>query len=188
MQAIASPCSTCKNTRNTPDGLKPACPRQVWITQQQVNASVGINSTTAQQFALDSGTAGPGLSNPVVSDNGYILVWIATTEKNSGLFDSGGNLVNPPLLDPNFDTNYIVCESNPYTIEDSENTYRMNGAIVENDQLAATSVSFPQVSPTPNTSYNLYDRTQLGGFVKKVQFPYFLPRTQVTQDSTPRGT
>jgi hypothetical protein len=190
--AVVSPCSTCNNQRSEPDmilGL-PACPRreaQAFQSQLQI---AGLSSAQVDPLVLtgneNNPTAAPNaLVNPVYSDTlNTVLVWIATIPDNPARYDDNGNVVNPMLLDPSFDSNYISCRKYPVTTSDTEAAYRTKGAWSEGDQLKVTEVGTQQTfigdnGPTP---------VLLGGFAEKVNFSYSAPRTPLDRDYSVAGT
>jgi hypothetical protein len=189
---IVSPCSTCANQLSYPDQINnyPACPRRVAAVAQNELEDAGFATDQLNLLTLtgledsSSGTSQTGLVNPVYSDsNNTVLVWIATISDNGPTYDSNGNMLNPDLLNPGFNTKYISCRSNPVTPSDNEATYRSKGAWSEGDQLNIHIAGAQQNLDSQGFTPILCD-----GFAEKVNFTYSAPRTPLERDYSVSGT
>ena len=190
---IVSPCSTCSNKRAVPDTVNglPACPRLEAQAAKSEYTAIGLSTIQFDPLALtgnedaDPPTNSTSLVNPVYSTAlNSILVWVATVKDNATIYDSDGNLVNPDLLDPDFDTNYIRCKEKPITPADHESVYRQKGAWNENDQLNITFSGTQQTIPGTDSSTLVL----LNGFANKVNFAYSSPRIPADRDYGVSGT
>jgi hypothetical protein len=190
--AIVSPCSSCNNQRSVPDTVNklPACPRRAAIAYQQELQNAGLSSVQADPLALTgnedvTSTSSTGLVNPVYSSAlNTVLVWIAAVSDNIPTTDSQGNVLNPALLSPGFDTNYINCRSNPVTPSDNESVYRSKGAWAEGDQLTVQLTGTQQTIPTDSGPVSIL----LEGFANKVNFAYSSPRVPLARDYSVGGS
>jgi hypothetical protein len=194
-KAIVSPCSSCTNQRSEAKDGKPACPRRQWIARAEQLAEAGEPIPESLNPVLLTGYEGTdkdgtdSLRNPVYSnDSHHILVWIAKLDDNKGIYDrETGKRTQPHILDPGFDTDYIQCTFQPYSVKDTEANYFMKGAWKEKDLL--------EVSDTPKDQLGLgegeqaeFDPVKVNGSAQKVDFPYKYNRKSVDKDLSPRGT
>ncbi len=194
-KAIVSPCSTCINQRSEAKDGKPACPRRQWMAhakqlesaEQPIPPSLNPVLLTGNENTDNDGT--DSLRNPVYSDESHhILVWVAKLEDNKGVYDKEtGNRVQPHILDPSFDTDYIQCTSKPYSIRDTEANYFMKGAWKEGDLL--------EVDETPKDQLGLvegeqaeFDPVKVNGVAQKIDFPFKYNRKPIEKDLAQRGT
>lgn len=173
--ALVSPCSTCQNftqsTSGSSDPYRNACPRRIWIQQNQADP----DSTLATDPVLYlSGTSDPNkLVNPVVdSTTGNYLVWVAAVEDNPGIVDGSGNQITPGILDPSFNNLYIRCRLFPYVSEQHHDVLRALGPFQENDHVIAEQHRVPAMT-TPYTNDTVqYAETPVAGTVSKTSFAY----------------
>lgn len=189
---IVSPCSTCANKRLSPDpntGLS-GCPRRAAQNLQSQLQSAGLTTIQVDPLALTgnedtSDSSSTSLVNPVYSSQlNSVLVWVATLSDNSPTYDSSGNVINPDLLDPSFDTKYIRCREKPVSPADNEAVYRSKGAWAEGDQLHINIVNSQQIIPQDTKGTPVL----LNGFANKVNFSYSAPRTSQDRDYSVSGT
>lgn len=187
--AIVSPCSTCKNQQASPSPGLPVCPRRQWQAELERLKSTGEKTTNIEHLALygTEGTTSEGdgsLRNPVYSDSLHsIIVWSALLKDNTGLVDSKGNQITTSILDPQFDTTYIVCDKLPFVPHDQEATYFQKGALSEGDQITAVKTSGSQL-----VIGDMSMSVLTNGYVNKVSFILNSPRKHLPQDLSPAGT
>lgn len=187
--ALVSPCSTCKNQLAAPQPGLPACPRRAIEAKMKQASDAGGDTAAISHLALygTEGTdqAGDGsYRNPVYGDTEHaILVWVAALMDNGGTLDSQGNVVNPNLLDPGFDTKYMHCRPLPVIPSDSEAQYFAQGAFMEGDHIEVRQSAQQQLDVSGSNQAVLID-----GFAQKVNFVFFHPRQPVTKDLCPAGS
>lgn len=172
--AIVSPCSSCQNftQSSTSDPYRSACPRRIWINQQQQNPD---NPTIVDPVLYLSGTTDPNtLANPVIDESsGNYLIWVAAVDDNPGILDSNGNTVTTGILDPNFNNLYIKCRTTPYISEQHHDILRSLGPFQQNDHVIAEQHRVPAMT-TPFTNAQIdYTGTPIAGTVAKTSFAYF---------------
>ena len=186
--AIVSPCSTCKNQQASPSPGLPVCPRRKWQADLATFNADGTDTSKITQLALygTEGTSSEGdgsLRNPVYSDSMHsIIVWAALLKDNVGIVDSSGNKITTDILDPNFDTTYIVCNKLPFVPHDQEATYFQKGAFAEGDQVMAYQTSGSQL-----VQGDMSQSVLTAGFLNKVSFVLNSPRTPMSMDLCPAG-
>lgn len=197
--AIVSPCSTCKNHREEPEGNKPACPRRALLKLARDREKDGKPLSPSFSPALLTGTEGTdqqgsdALANPVYSDDQHhILVWAAHLEDNMGVYEKSGELVSPPLWSQgqmeDFNTEYLHCNNLPYVVRETEASYFQQGAYKEWDTLECLETRSPQLLGSAPGTVTDFDPIKVEGFAKKVNLAFGFPRQPVEQDLHPRGT
>jgi hypothetical protein len=192
---IVSPCSTCKNQRASSivGGAMNYCPRRRWqnqyVTEIAGTPDQQVDASNIEQLALTGNDSDPSttaqLNNPVYDiDNQSILVWIALYTTNRAIRSPGsGIIVNPGLsegLDV-FDTEYIQCESMPYTPNIDEHGYFMNGALKEGDPIQV-SKNMDQFVPGGS------EFKPISGSVQRSSIAGTIPRNPTLSDNSPSGT
>jgi hypothetical protein len=188
---IVSPCSTCINQRSLPsaDG-RPACPRRFEASlKQQIDAN-GMDSSTSNLVTLASnGVVDDGtkpLTNPVYDNaDNAILIWVAAFKDNAPKVDSTGQLLSPDILDPNFSTDWIVCQNTPVVPQDSEAQYFQKGCMMQGDQIQITISTSQQIMSQAGTDPI---SLQVSGTAKKINAYSLFPRLPVTKDLAVAGT
>ena len=183
--AVVSPCSQCSNKRSSPDPISgaPACPRLLWAAYAAELAAASQDISALAPLLLTGNSSNTQLSNPIYSDDqDATLVWIATLKDNSGVYDEDGNVVTTQILDPDFDTTYIRCQTYPFTPGVSKTTYRANGSFREMDNLEARILYNHQLADITN------DPVVIAGTASKIQFGFLQPQTKVNLDTCPVGT
>jgi hypothetical protein len=173
--AIVSPCSNCQNftqsASSSSDPFRAACPRRIWIQQQQQNPD---DPSAVDPVLSLSGTDDPNkLVNPVVDPTtGNYLIWVAAVEDNAGIADEQGNQVTPGILDPEFNNLYIRCRLFPYVSEQHHDVLRSSGAFQEMDHVVAEQHRVPPMT-TPLTNNKIqYTETPVAGTVSRTSFAY----------------
>jgi hypothetical protein len=190
---IVSPCSTCSNKRyiSDPNSRMNVCPRLVAIAryQQETSGSVDDQATASgyEQLVLtgtdDSPSLTASLKNPVYDSEGKsILVWVALLKDNPATIDqSTGQVLNPPITDPGFDTNYITCKALPFTPHSDEHGYFLKGALKEGE---------PVVTHEGQGQYTL-DGLQVlhvAGTVDRASNLGSIARNPILDNNAPEGT
>lgn len=189
---IVSPCSTCKNQRAVTDleGRANICPRRSTISKGlDALAGTADDQVTASYYTQlmltgtdDDPSLTASLKNPVYdTDNGSVLVWIALLKDNPATIDqTTGTVLNPPITDPSFDTDYIVCSSLPFTPNSDEHGYFLKGALKEGETAVVHE----------NKGQYTADGTQLlhvAGSVDRASFLGSIKRNPVIEDNCPAG-
>lgn len=175
--AVVSPCSNCKNftqsTSTSSDPFRAACPRRIWIQQQQQSPD---DPGAVDPVLFLSGTNDSNkLVNPVVDEaTGNYLVWVAAVEDNAGIADEQGNQITPGILDPSFNNLYIKCRLFPYVSEQHHDTLRASGPFQEMDHVVAEQHRIPALNPDVqlNNTNTLFAETPIAGTVSKTAFAY----------------
>ena len=162
---VVSPCSACANQLAYSDGDLPACPRRNWAAVAGVLDANGGDPPAAiltRTGSLDDSSG--QLVNPVHSQqDGAVLVWVATLDDNQGMTDHTGAELTPDILDPGFDTEYIVCRSLPFVPDAGQAAYNQAGVFKEMNRLLVHTI--------PNFQLMLDGSpVQVSGFVRKVDF------------------
>jgi hypothetical protein len=125
-----------------PNGRSNTCPRRVvtanYLVQITGSPDDQASANGYKQLTLTGTSDSPSLTaklkNPVYDTVGQsILIWVATLKDNPATIDGSGNLINPPITNPAFDTNYITCSPLPYTPSSDEHGYFMKGALKEGE-------------------------------------------------------
>ena len=163
---LVSPCSACANQQAYSDGDLAACPRRNWAA---IASALQANSGNPPPAILtrtgsDDDSSGQ-LVNPVHSQqDGAVLVWVATLDDNQGITDPDtGEELTPDLLDPGFDTQYIVCQPLPFVPDAAQAAYNQSGVFKEMDRLLVHTIPSFQVMLDGSD-------VPVPGFVRKVDF------------------
>lgn len=173
--AVVSPCSTCQNftqsSSSSSDPFRSACPRRIWIQQQQNNPD---DPSAVDPVLSLSGTDDPNkLANPVVDPTtGNYLIWVAAVEDNPGIADEQNNPITPGILDPNFNNLYIKCRLFPYTSDQHHDVLRATGAFQEMDHIVAEEHRVPPITTPLTNSKIQYINTPIAGTVSRTSIAY----------------
>jgi hypothetical protein len=105
------------------------------------------------------------LVNPVHSaEDGAVLVWVALIDDNQGVDDPvTDEELTPDILDPDFDSQYIVCQTLPFVPDVHQAAYNQGGVFKEGNRLLVHTI--------PNFQVSLDDTlVPVAGFVRKTDF------------------
>ncbi len=167
---IISPCSECNKYTNPDTNDKqiqlPPCPRRFWIEQQEAYKK-NLRDGEVPAYLTDTGTEDQNtLKNPVYSRaQKSILVWVAKLVKNRPILQNGVT-INPDILTPGFNTDYISCESMPYVVDENQQSIFSRGVYKEWDQVLMTPTYRNQMDSFGSTE----NFTLISGTVRKVNF------------------
>jgi hypothetical protein len=189
---IVSPCSTCKNQRAfpdpTPNGLKNFCPRRHAQAALTAAMDSGDDTSSLVQIALtgNEDTSNPGsnaLANPVNSKgSNSIYVWTALLQDNEAVVDpKTGQVINPSILDPAFNTDYIQCQLLPYVPNCSESDYFHQGRLEEGQHIKVTQIK-------QQVDLENGERVETAGVVERTGLAFGYTRQSVIKHTSPEGT
>ena len=161
-QGIVSPCSSCLNQRSV-TGLqnRPFCPRRSAVVSKQQLDNQNVDSSHYNLLVLTGTSSGlqddgtKPLANPVYdSSSNSILVWVATFKDNGPVIAADGTVLSPNINDPSFSSDWIKCQSFPFTPREHEASYFQKGCLMPGDQVEVSISPNQQITAQSNGSYN----------------------------------